>query len=87
MCDKSHNNAHTHALAKQFENFKVWCEAVAPLALSFKEPLTLEHFVWLYNTYGAVRLKQCAVELHNKEACHKNRRALTAWKSFIAKIV
>jgi hypothetical protein len=79
-------NAPTHTHAKNFENFKIWCEAVAPLALAFKEPLTVEDFAWLYDKYGAYKVKQCAAELHNKEASKKNRRAITAWKAFIGKI-
>ena len=86
VCDKSHNNAPTHTHAKKFENFNIWCEAVAPLALLFKEPLTVEDFAWLYDKYGAPKLKQCAADLHNKEAYKKNRRAITAWKAFITKI-
>ena len=86
VCDKSHNNAPTHTHAKKFENFIIWCEAVAPLALSFKEPLTVEDFAWLYDKYGAPKLKQCAADLHNKEAYKKNRRAITAWKAFITKL-
>ena len=86
VCDKSHNNAHTHTHAKKFENFIIWCEAVAPLALLFKEPLTVEDFAWLYDKYGAPKVKQCAADLHNKEAYKKNRRAITAWKAFITKI-
>ena len=87
VCDKSHNNAPTHTLAEKFENFKIWCEAVAPLALNFKEPLTIENFEWLYNTYGAKKLQQCAADLHNKEAHKSNRRAISAWKKFMANIV
>ena len=84
VCEK---NAPAHTHAKKFQEFIKWCEAVAPLAIKFKEPLTVEHFAWLYDTYGATKLKQCATELHNKEASLKNRRAITAWKAFMQKIV
>lgn len=85
VCDKSHKtHAHTHE--EIFEKFKVQCEAVAPLALEFKEPLTVEQFAKLYDTYGWQKVAQCATELHNKEAYKKNRRAYTAWKAFIEKI-
>ena len=87
VCDKSHNNAHTHARSEVFQKFISWCELNARLAIAFKEPLTQEHFDWLYSTYGGEKMKRCAAELHNKEACVKNRRAITAWKSFMAKIV
>lgn len=77
--------ARTHA-QEVFDKFQDWCESNARLANAFVEPLTLEHFVWLSQTYGTARLKQCASELHNKEAYKKNRRAITAWKAFITKI-
>ena len=88
VCDKSHNNAPTptHAHEKSFKAFLVWCEAVAPLALEFKEPLSIDDFAWLYNTYGGAKIKQCAADLHNKEAHKSNRRAITAWKKFIVKL-
>lgn len=86
VCDKSHNNAHAHTHEEIFEKFKVQCEAVAPLALDFKEPLTVEQFAKLYDKYGWQKIAQCATELHNKEANKKNRRAYTAWKAFIEKI-
>lgn len=85
VCE-SDNNAPTHTHAKIFETFKCQCQAVAPLALEFKEPLTIEQFAKLYDTYGWQKVAQCATELHNKEACKKNRRAYTAWQAFITKI-
>ena len=85
VCDKSHKtHAHTHDGI--FEKFKVQCEAVAPLALEFKEPLTVEQFAKLYDKYGWQKIAQCATELHNKEANKENRRAYTAWKAFIERI-
>ena len=85
VCDKSHKtHAHTHE--EIFEKFKIQCQAVAPLALEFREPLTVEQFAKLYDTYGWQKVAQCATELHNKEANKKNRRAYTAWQAFITKI-
>ena len=85
VCDKSHKtHAHTHE--EIFEKFKIQCEKVAPLALDFKEPLTVEQFAKLYDKYGWQKIAQCATELHNKEANKKNRRAYTAWQAFIEKI-
>ena len=85
VCDKSHKtHAHTHA--EIFEKFKCQCKAVAPLALEFREPLTVEQFAKLYDTYGWQKVARCATELHNKEAYKKNRRAYTAWQAFIEKI-
>lgn len=86
VCDKSHNNAHAHA-QEIFEKFISWCEENAPSVNRFKEPLTLEHFIWLASTYKTPQLKRCAAELHNKEAYKKNVRAITAWKSFMSKII
>ena len=82
-CEK---NAHAHTHEEIFEKFKIQCEKVAPLALDFKEPLTVEQFAKLYDKYGWQKVAQCATELHNKEANKKNRRAYTAWQAFIEKI-
>jgi hypothetical protein len=82
-------NAPTHTLTHEeeiFNQFNEYCRVVAPLAIAFKEPLSLKDFEWLYKTYGPARIKKCAEELHNKEAYKKNRRAITAWKAFIGKI-
>ena len=90
-------NAHTHTrtreeeeifenLEKSFESFRNWCDDKAPLANAFAEPLTIEGFRWLYNKYGAERLKQCAADIHNKSAPAKNRNALNTFKKFISKL-
>jgi hypothetical protein len=86
VCDKSHDNAPAHPRTENFEKFKVWCSRVAPLALNFKEPLTVEEFASLYDTYGWRKMEKCAKEMHNKEASVKNRKALTTWEAFITKI-
>lgn len=90
---ESECEAHTPAPAHEenpnlelFKKFLAWCEAYAPTALWFKEPLTLEQFVWLRQRYGAEKIKQCATELHNKEAYTKGRSAIYTWKSWIAKL-
>lgn len=83
---ESDNNAPTHPRTENFEKFKVWCSMVAPLALDFKEPLTVEEFALLYDTYGWRKMEKCAKEMHNKEASVKNRNALTTWEAFITKI-
>lgn len=84
-CDNN-THTHTHTHAEIYEKFKIQCQAVAPLALAFREPLTIEQFAKLYDTYGWQKVAQCATELHNKEAYKKNRRAYTAWQAFITKI-
>ena len=83
------NKAHTHTPTreeKSFEDFVLWCKAKAPLSLAFTEPLELEHFVWLYRRYGAERMKECASDLHNKEAYKSNRNAMNVWKKWIEKV-
>ena len=88
VCD-SHTPAHTHEeleFLEKFEKFNGWCEMKAPLANAFKEPLTLEGFVWLYRRYGGEKLKQCASDLHAKSAPAKNRNALNAYKKFIERL-
>ncbi len=90
---ESECEAHTPALAHEenpnlelFKKFCAWCEVYAPTVLWFKEPLTLEQFVWLRQRYSADKIKQCATELHNKEAYAKGRSAIYTWKSWIAKL-
>ena len=89
VCDKSHKT-HAHTLTHEeqiFQNFISWCDENAPSVNKFREPLTLDQFVWLASTYKTPLLKRCAAELHNKDAHKKNVRAITAWKSFMSKIV
>lgn len=85
----SEKNAHaptpTHEEEK-FKQFNEWCKVHAPLSLAFTEPLTLEHFVWLYRKYGGERMKNCASDLHNKEAYKTNRNAMNVWKRWIEKV-
>lgn len=90
---ESECEAHTPAPAHEenpnlelFKKFLAWCEVYAPTTLWFKEPLTLEQFVWLRQRYSADKIKQCATELHNKEAYAKGRSAIYTWKSWIAKL-
>ena len=83
-------NAHPRTLTHEeqiFNNFISWCEEHAPSVNKFREPLTLDQFVWLATTYKTPLLKRCAAELHNKDAHKKNVRAITAWKSFMEKLV
>lgn len=85
---ESDNDAHPLTREEEiFRSFNEYCRVSAPLAIAFKEPLSLKDFEELYNTYGSARIKKCAEELHNKEAYKKNRRAITAWKAFMQKIV
>lgn len=83
------NNAHTHTLTREeerFNSFIGWSKTYAPLSLAFTEPLNLEHFIWLYRKYGAERMKECASDLHNKEAYKANRNAMNVWKRWIEKV-
>lgn len=82
-------NAHAPTPSREEEKFKQfseWCKVHAPLSLAFTEPLTLEHFKWLYNKYGGERMKNCASDLHNKEAYKTNRNAMNVWKRWIEKV-
>lgn len=82
-------NAHAPTPSREekiFEDFLGWCSVHAPLSLAFTEPLTLEHFVWLYRKYGGERMKNCASDLHNKEAYKTNRNAMNVWKRWIEKV-
>ena len=86
---EAHTQAHTqeeNSNLELFKKFLAWCEVYAPTTLWFKEPLTLEQFLWLRQRYSADKIKQCATELHNKEAYAKGRSAIYTWKSWIVKL-
>ena len=85
VCEKTHTHTPTRE-EKSFKDFVLWCKAKAPLSLAFTEPLELEHFVWLYRKYGANRMKECASDLHNKEAYKSNRNAMNVWKKWIENV-
>lgn len=81
------NKAHTLTREEElFSNFLEWCKVNAPLSLAFKEPLTLNCFLWLYKTYGATKLKYCASDIHNREAHQSNRNANNTYKRWIEKV-
>ena len=85
----SEKNAHAPTPSREedkFKQFTEWCKVNAPLSLAFTEPLKCEHFVWLYRKYGAERMKNCASDLHNKEAYKGNRNAMNVWKRWIEKV-
>lgn len=69
-----------------FKKFTRWCERYAPLAIQFKEPLTEEQFMGLHQKHGAGKLKQCALDLHNKEACLTMRSAIISWNKYLKNI-
>lgn len=54
--------------------------------LLFQEPLDAVGFDWLFKKFGAARLKQCAADIHNKEAYLKNRNALNTFKLWIRNV-
>lgn len=66
-----------------FNKFLEWCTYFAPDSLLFAEPLSLEHFTWLYTKYGSERMKQCASDMHSKGAYKRNKNALNCWKKWI----
>lgn len=69
-----------------FNRFQSWLTVYAPTVLLFTDPLQPDQFMWLYNTYGGARLKQCAADIHNKEAYMSNRNALNTFKSWIKRV-
>lgn len=88
-CEKTHTHVHAQEESPNLELFKkftAWCEAFAPTVLWFKEPLTLEQFLWISERYSVGKIKQCAMEMHNKEAYAKGRSAIYTWKSWIARL-
>ena len=76
----------THPLAQNFKSFNDYIRQQGyPMALDFKEPLTIEEFARLYK-FGWQKMARCAAELHNKEAALNYRNAFTTWWKFIEKI-
>lgn len=92
-CDNGQNAAHTraqpHPLTPEeeiFKKFQSWLTLYAPTVLLFQEPLDAAGFDWLLKRYGAARLKQCAADIHNKDAYQKNRNALNTFKLWIRNV-
>lgn len=84
VCEKNvRTHTHTH---EGFSKFISWCERFAPDSLRFDEPLTVEHFVWLHQKYGADKIKQCASDLHSKGAYKRNKNAMNCWKKWIERL-
>lgn len=89
--NKREGDAHAHASTEVLEDnlfvkFLSWCETFAPLSLQFKEPLTESQFTNLHARYGAKKLKDCALDLHNKEACYSMRNAAITWDRWLKQI-
>ena len=93
VCENGQNASHTHAQQhvptqeeELFNKFQSWLTVCAPTVLLFQEPLNAAEFDWLFKKYGAARLKQCAADIHNKEAYLKNRNALNTFKLWIRNV-
>ena len=87
--NESESDARTPALTREEEKyyqFLEWCRHYAPDSLRFREPLTIQGFLWLYARYGAQKMKDCASDLHSKEAYKRNKNALNCWKKWIEKL-
>lgn len=89
VCEEAHAPTPAQEINPDLELFKkftAWCEAYAPTVLWFKEPLTLDQFIWIRQRFSAEKIKQCATELHNKEAYAKGRSAIYTWKTWLGKM-
>ena len=89
VCEEAHTPTPAQEINPDLELFKqflAWCEAYAPTVLWFKEPLTLDQFIWIRQRFSAEKIKQCATELHNKEAYAKGRSAIYTWKTWLNKM-
>ena len=93
VCENGQNASHTraqpHVLTPEeeiFKKFQSWLTVCAPTVLLFQEPLDAAGFDWLFKKYGGARLKQCAADIHNKEAYLKNRNALNTFKLWIRNV-
>lgn len=83
VCENTHTRTREEEL---FEDFIKWASQYARLSLAFTEPLTLGNFMWLHTTYGVEKIKECASDLHSKEAYKTNRNAMNAFKRWIVKV-
>lgn len=84
--NESESDARTPTLTREeekFYKFLEWSRHYAPDSLRFREPLTIHGFLWLYAKYGAQKMKDCASDLHSKEAYKRNKNALNCWKKWI----
>jgi|GEM_PF-4671643 len=93
VCDNGQSDAHAHTQPhipapeeEIFKKFQSWLTVYAPTVMLFQEPLDAAGFDWLYKKYGGARLKQCAADIHNKEAYLKNRNALNTFKLWIRNV-
>lgn len=89
VCEDAHTPTPAQEINPDLELFKkflAWCETYAPTVLWFKEPLTLDQFIWIRQRFSAEKIKQCATELHNKEAYAKGRSAIYTWKNWLNKM-
>jgi hypothetical protein len=89
VCEEAHTPTPAQEINPDLELFKkfvAWCEVYAPTVLWFKEPLTLDQFIWIRQRFSAEKIKQCATELHNKEAYAKGRSAIYTWKTWLNKM-
>lgn len=89
VCEEAHTPTPAQEINPDLELFKkftAWCEVYAPTVLWFKEPLTLDQFIWIRQRFSAEKIKQCATELHNKEAYAKGRSAIYTWKTWLEKM-
>lgn len=87
--NESECDARTPSLTREEEKFcqfLEWCRHYAPDSLRFREQLTFQGFLWLYTKYGAQKMKDCASDLHSKEAYKRNKNALNCWKKWIEKL-
>ena len=85
----THAHPQPHVLTPEeelFNKFQSWLTVCAPTVLLFQEPLDAVGFDWRFKKYGAARLKQCAADIHNKEAYLKNRNALNTFKLWIRNV-
>lgn len=83
VCENAHTRTREEIL---FEDFIKWASQYARLSLAFTEPLTVGNYMWLHTTYGVEKIKECASDLHAKEAYKTNRNAMNAFKRWIVKL-
>lgn len=67
-------------------NFEKFCTAYAPTLLQFQEPMTAQQLDWLRKRYNDQLIKECAAQMHNKNANATNRSAFLTMKKWIINV-
>ena len=63
--------------------FNNWCLEYTPTLLQFAEPMTASQIASLRQKYSDSQIKECAAQMHNKNAFQNNRSAYLTMRKWI----